>query len=255
MKQEILHSIRTAEKKQIAVLLDPDKTTLAELPNVCAHIAQAEPDYLFVGGSTVTDSIDLFVRRLKEELNIPVVLFPGNASQFSPVADAMLYLSLISGRNAELLIGQQVKSALCIHQSGIETIPTGYMLIDGGRQSTTEKVSQTTPIARTDIHTAVSTALAGELLGQKLIYLEAGSGALQSVPTEMISEVKRHLSIPLVVGGGIRSEEQICEILRAGADLIVIGNYFETKPEEMKRFCEVVEKITSEPTVSVANGR
>ncbi len=240
--QRILTNKATA-RKQIAVLLDPDKTTLTDLPQLCTRINQALPDYIFVGGSTVSDSTDLFVGKLKEEVNIPVVLFPGNASQFSPNANAILYLSLISGRNAEWLIGQQVRSAMCIRQSGIESISTGYMLIDGGRKSMTEQVSQTTPIARTDIDRALSTALAGEMLGMKLIYLEAGSGALQTVPTDMISEVKRHLSIPLIVGGGIRTEQQIREILRAGADLIVIGNHFETKPEEMKRFCEIVREI------------
>ncbi len=227
-------------KKQIAILLDPDKTALDTLGTLCASLVQAAPDYIFVGGSRVEHAMDGFVRRLKELVSIPIVLFPGSVSQFTPVADAMLFLSLISGRNADYLVEHHVQGACAIHQSGIETIPTGYILVDGGKQCMVQLVSHTTPIAYDDVQKALSTAIAGQLMGHKLIYLEAGSGAMQSVSTAMIAEVKQQLDIPLIVGGGIRSVEQIHDILEAGADLIVVGNHLETHPDQMKYFCDAV---------------
>jgi len=185
----------------LAVLLDPDQCRGSVLSSTIAELKSNTPDFIFVGGSHTLNSIDSLIDLLKEEIKTSVVLFPGNAAQFSSNAHAMLYLSLISGRNAEFLIGQHVGSAVAIKKSEIEVIPTGYLLIDGGKSTSVEYISNTRPIPRDKKEIALSTAVAGELLGMKLIYLEAGSGALKPVPTDMITCVKAGLSLPLVVGG------------------------------------------------------
>ncbi len=231
---------RTAGKKMLAVLLDPAPVR-GERVTALRNEDLIGVDFIFVGGSGLEESIDEFVLNLKAETagsNCPVVLFPGALQQFTPHADALLFLSLLSGRNAEMLIGSQVKAARMVRKSGIETIPMGYILIYGGRLSSVEKASETRAIPAEDIEQIVDTALAGEMLGMQCIYLEAGSGARTPVAVETIQRVRRAIRIPLIVGGGICTPEQMQAAFEAGADLVVIGNHFETHPEEIPLFAE-----------------
>jgi len=182
----------------------------------------------FLGGSTLKKGeINQAIKEIRKLSPLPVIIFPGDSHQIDDKADAILFLSLISGRNPEYLIGKQVESAHIIKQKKLEAIPTGYILVEGERRSTTEKVSQTKPIAAKEIDTVVKTAIAGEMLGKKLIYLEAGSGARSPVNVKMIKKVKKNISVPLIVGGGIDSYEKAENVKSAGADIIVIGNALE----------------------------
>jgi len=237
---------RERNHKMLAVLLDPDQCRGSVLSSTIAELKSNTPDFIFVGGSHTLNSIDSLIDLLKEEIKTSVVLFPGNAAQFSSNAHAMLYLSLISGRNAEFLIGQHVGSAVAIKKSEIEVIPTGYLLIDGGKSTSVEYISNTRPIPRDKKEIALSTAVAGELLGMKLIYLEAGSGALKPVPTDMITCVKAGLSLPLVVGGGIKSAQQLKDAFDAGADMVVVGNIFETIPSMISEFVTITREYQEE---------
>jgi len=225
-----------AGKKMLAVLIDPDKCSDAHLQKLLPLLKLHTPDFIFMGGSQLKISFSALIQTFKTELNIPVVLFPGDVTQFSPNADALLFLSLISGRNAEYLISQHVNAAIAIHNSELEVIPTGYMLVDGGTKSAVEYISNTQPIPRDKNDIALATALAGEMLGMKAIYLEAGSGAQVSVSEEMIKHVKAQLSIPLIVGGGIKNSSQLQAAYQAGADMVVIGNILETEPEKIESF-------------------
>jgi len=228
---KIFQSILTGHK-QIAVLVDPEKnqseTQLRELLKKCDF---AQIDYIFIGGSTVTrhqfETTALLIKRLT---NIPLVIFPGSAQQLSDHADALLYLSLLSGRNPDYLIGHHIQSALELNEMNLEIIPTGYLLIDGGTQSSVAYVSQTTPIPRHNITVAKQIALAAKFQGKKLIYLDAGSGALFCVPHEMIQEVQQ-IGLPLIVGGGIRTIEELKSVHQSGANVAVIGNKLETDIE------------------------
>jgi phosphoglycerol geranylgeranyltransferase len=189
---------------------------------------QAGVDYLLVGGSlVVSDHLDQVVQQIKAQCKIPVILFPGTPSQVTPYADALLYLSLISGRNPELLIGQHVVSAPAIRKSGLEIISTGYMVIDGGAPTTVSYISNALPIPSDKNEIALCTAMAGEMLGLKLIYMDAGSGAKRPISTDMIERVSACIDIPLIVGGGIQHPEKVYLNARAGADLIVVGNAIE----------------------------
>ncbi len=228
-------------KKMLAVLIDPDKCSDAHLQTLLPLLKVHTPDFIFVGGSQLKISFSALIQTFKTGLHIPVVLFPGDVSQFSPNADALLFLSLISGRNAEYLINQHVNAAIPIHNSGLEVIPTGYMLIDGGAKSAVEYISNTHPIPRDKNDIALATALAGEMLGMKAIYLEAGSGAQLPVSVDMIQHVKAQLSIPLIVGGGIKNSSQLQAAYIAGADLVVIGNVLETEPERIESFVNAKE--------------
>ena len=228
---------------QIAVLIDPDKISDDGLKPLSENINHAKPDMILIGGSTYAKSVKDIVIRLKQLTQIPILLFPGNNQQFCPNADGILLLSLISGRNPDFLIGQHFESALEIKHSSIHVIPTGYILIDGGKKSAVQTVSNTQPLPSDQPQLAIKTALAGELLGMKVIYLEAGSGALRPVPYETILAVKREINIPLIVGGGIRNCKQINSALEAGADIIVIGNHFEKKPDDMECFCNCVHNF------------
>lgn len=234
---------REEGRKMIAVLLDPDQCRGSLLASTIAALKSNVPDFIFVGGSHTLSSTDSLIELLKEETKAKVILFPGNASQFSIKADALLYLSLFSGRNAEFLIGQHITSSIAIKNSDIEVIPTGYLLIDGGKPSSVEYISNTRPIPRDKNEIALSTSVAAELLGMKLIYLEAGSGASFAVPTEMIQSVKLGLSIPLIVGGGIKTTEQLRNAFEAGADLVVIGNIFESNPSKIAEFVECTHEL------------
>lgn len=223
-------------RKLLAVLIDPDECRGSLLASTIAALKSNVPDFIFVGGSHILSSTDSLIELLKEEIKAGVILFPGNASQFSTHADALLYLSLFSGRNAEFLIGQHITSALAIKSSEIEVIPTGYLLIDGGKASSVEYISNTRPIPADKNEIALSTAVAAELLGMKLIYLEAGSGANHPVGVEMIEIVKNRLSVPLIIGGGIKTVEQLKSAYEAGADLVVVGNVFESDPSLIADF-------------------
>jgi len=214
----------------LAVLIDPE------------HPISFEPgeldgaDLIFVGGST-GDLSSVFIDKIRHLTHRPIVLFPGNAKQFTSGADALLFLSMLSSRNPEVLINQQVKAALAIKASGIETIPMGYILVDGGKISSVEKTSQSLPIAQEDVEQVVATAVAGELLGHHLIYLEAGSGAKIPVSIELIQRVREAIKVPLIVGGGITSPQAMQAAWKAGADIVVIGNHLEQHPKQLKLFC------------------
>ena len=225
------------KKHSLALLLDPEKANLDALPitDLC------HPDYIFVGGSTGGDTTD-FIRALKEKLPItnhqlPIILFPGNSSQFSPEADGILFLSLLSGNNPEYIVGQQIKSARAVHDSHMDFVPTAYVLIDGGVETSTMCVTGTKPLDPKDIKTIVDTCIAAELMGKKAIYLEAGSGAITPVSTDIIKAVREAVSVTLIVGGGIRTPEAMNAAYNAGADIVVIGNHFESHPEELEKFC------------------
>ena len=214
-------------KKLLAILLDPDKVNLTEVETLIRKIKN-KADFIFVGGSAVSNSdTQKLVEQLKAFTNIPIMLFPGDYSQITNTADAILFLSLISGDNPEYLIKQQLKSVTVLQKTQLEIIPTGYILIDGGVATSVQKVSGTTPIAQNNIELVSQTAIAGVYLGKQLIYLEAGSGATKSVNLKIIKEVAEKISIPLIVGGGIRTKKQLDNTYNAGADLIVIGTAFE----------------------------
>jgi putative glycerol-1-phosphate prenyltransferase len=196
------------------------------------------PDLLLVGGSLLFKPIEITITALKLGTSLPVFLFPGNAFQLSDRADGILFLSLISGRNPEFLIGNHVLAAPHLHRAGIEVIPTGYLLIENGTSTSVEYMSNTRPIPANKTDIAVATAMAGEMLGLKSIYLEAGSGADHPVAGHMINAIRKHISLPLMVGGGIRTPETALEVFDAGADLIVVGNAIEKEPKLIKEFCE-----------------
>jgi phosphoglycerol geranylgeranyltransferase len=230
-------------RKQLAVLVDPDKLESKELSDLVAISSEAGIDYFFVGGSLlVNNQLDQCIKVLKELAQIPVILFPGNTLQISWKADAILFLSLISGRNAEMLIGRHVISAPYIKVSPLEVISCGYMLIESGKQTAVQYMSNTSPIPSDKNDIAACTAMAGEMLGLKLIYLEAGSGANVPVPLSMIEHVKQGLSIPLIVGGGIQSPEQAMKICNAGADLLVVGTAFEKDPGLIRKISDAVHQ-------------
>jgi putative glycerol-1-phosphate prenyltransferase len=229
------------KKKLFIVLIDPDKySDEHDIANFATLLKKASPDFVFIGGSLTIGSTAQTIRALKKHCDIPLVLFPGNTLQFTPEADALLFLSLISGRNSDFLIGQHVVVAPAVKQSGIETISTGYILVESDHATAVEYISNTRPIPRQKPQLAAATAIAGELLGNQLIYLEAGSGAYPPVLPEMISTVKSSISIPLIVGGGLRDEKSILTALHAGADAVVIGNVLETSPELMLPFAKLV---------------
>jgi putative glycerol-1-phosphate prenyltransferase len=218
-------------KHQMALLIDPDKTNESALKHTIQQAEKNGIDFFFVGGSLVFGSVNSCIRSIKSQSSIPVILFPGNVMQLSSNADALLFLSLISGRNPEFLIGHHVLAAPAIKESGIEVIPTGYILIENGQRTSVEYMSNTAPIPYNKPEIAVATALAGEMLGLKMIYLEAGSGAAQAVGLDIIRNVRASITIPLIVGGGIKTAAEMKAIYTAGANLIVIGTAVEENPE------------------------
>lgn len=231
----IIHEIEKKSiegHKQLAILIDPDKTNDRALREAAGMAEESGADYLFVGGSLLTrDNMKLCINALKESCKLPVVIFPGNLLQVVDNADAILLLSLISGRNPEMLIGNHIIAAPLIKSSGLEVIPTGYMLIESGKITSVLYMSNTLPIPfdKTDI--AVCTAMAGEMLGLRTIFMDAGSGAIHNIPMEMVRAVRQDISVPLIVGGGIRTPEAALEIWDAGADVVVVGNAAETHPD------------------------
>lgn len=228
-----------SNNKLLAVLIDPDKTSVDNIKNLFKKINTSIATHIFVGGSEVEEHLtEKLVIEIKTYTNLPVILFPGDVSQITDKASGILFLSLISGRNPDYLIGKHVEAVSKLLKANIEIIPTGYILIENGKQTSVELISKTEPMLRNDVETIKKTAKAGELLGMKLIYLEAGSGAKSAVDSKIISEVKAILNIPLIVGGGIRSKQQIEIAYNSGADIVVIGTAF----EENENFFEELKK-------------
>jgi len=228
-------------RKKFAVLVDPDKSTAVSLKKLAVSAEKSHVDFFFFGGSLLTHGIgEEQIRILRENSNIPVILFPGSSLQIFPNAHGILLLSLISGRNPDMLIGKHVESAAILKASGLEIIPTGYILVESGSPTSVSYISNTLPIPSNKPDIAACTALAGEMLGLKVIYLDAGSGALNPVPADMISQVKKEINIPLIVGGGITGPGKAKEALNAGADVIVIGNAIEKNPDLIAVVSEVV---------------
>ena len=225
--QQILTS-KTKGVKLLAILLDPDKLVVENLSNLVQKINQSPATHIFIGGSSFDGNhLDELIIQLKAQINLPFLLFPGNPSQISKEADGILFLTLLSGRNPDYLIEHQVNAVPIIKKTNLEVISTGYILIESGNKTAVERVSQTKPLDRNNHNYALQTAQAGEFIGNKLIYLEAGSGAKLSVPQEMITLVAQNIKVPLIVGGGIRSKQEIENAYKAGADVVVIGTAFE----------------------------
>ncbi len=245
--KRIYHSL--AEKKQqgkksFAVLIDPDKVNDGNMEQLISLAVDAKVDYFFVGGSLViSDYLDECIQMIKSSCQIPVILFPGSPSQLSKHADALLYLSLISGRNPELLIGQHVVSAPIVKKSGLEIMPTGYMVIDGGAPTTVSYISNASPLPNDKNEIAMCTAMAGEMLGMKLIYMDAGSGARRAISEKMIEKVAGCIDVPLIVGGGITTPEKAYLNCKAGADVIVVGNAIEKDPSLIKEMAAAVHSV------------
>ncbi len=237
-------------RRQFAVLIDPDEINNAVLSNVVTSAKESGVDYFFIGGSLVVSGrLESTIQYIKKHSDIPVIIFPGSIQQVNPNADALFFLSLISGRNPELLIGNHVLAAPYIKKSGMEAIPTGYMLVDGGAPTTVSYISNTIPIPHDKNNIAVCTAMAGELLGLQLIFMDAGSGARNHISASMISDVRKNIALPIIVGGGIRTPEAAYELSNAGADIIVVGNAIE---KDLQLIREISFAIHS---VSVSNAR
>lgn len=247
MKSAIYHSLSEKKKqgkKSFAVLIDPDKVNKKVLDEVMEKSVAANVDYLLVGGSLViSNHLDECVQHIKNNCTIPVILFPGSPSQISKYADALLYLSLISGRNPELLIGQHVVSAPFVKQSGLEIMPTGYIVVDGGAPTTVSYISNAAPVPADKNEIAMCTALAGEMLGMKLIYMDAGSGAKRPISESMIEAVAKTISCPLIIGGGITDPEKAYLNCKAGADVIVVGNAIEKNSSLIKEMSDAVHSV------------
>ena len=237
--------LKDRSKKRIALLVDPDGYDNRGLEELIEKINLYPPDLLLVGGSLLFNPIEITITALKLGCKLPVFIFPGNLFQLSDRADGILFLSLISGRNPEFLIGNHVLAAPHLSRSGIEVIPTGYMLIGNGLTTSVEYMSSTLPIPGDKMDIAVATAMAGEMLGLKSLYLEAGSGASHSVEPGMIRAIRKNISLPLIVGGGIRSAESTEELFSAGADMLVVGNAVEKDPGLIKTFIDIRNSLNS----------
>ena len=227
IRQQIVEA-KSNGQKLLAVLLDPDKIVLENLKHLIDKINQSPATHIFVGGSIVQNNIlEELISQLKQKTSLPVILFPGDPSQISPKADGILFLSLLSGRNPDYLIEYQVQAAPILKKTNLEVISTGYILIESGNETAVARVSKTKPLSRENLDLVLATAQAGEMLGNQLIYLEAGSGARQPVPAEMIKLISENVEIPIIVGGGIVDLYGIEKAYSAGADLVVIGTAFE----------------------------
>lgn len=239
-----IQQCKAQKRKMFAILIDPDKQTDDDLLRLSEKINQPfGPDFILVGGSLLFNNICTTIDLLKQRINKPIFLFPGSAMQFSPNADGVLFLSLISGRNPEFLIGQHVQVAPMLAKSGIEVIPTGYMLIGEENYTSVRYVSNTMPIPYDKNDIAVATALAGQLLGLQAIYLEAGSGAAKSVSSEMVKAVNEAVNLPLIVGGGLRSAADVKKLLQAGADVVVVGTSIEKNCNLIAEIAKVVKEF------------
>lgn len=239
-----LKGYQQQQKKGFAVLIDPGKTTLVSLDILLNELIQYPVDFIFIGGSLLVENhMTECIQKIKEYTDIPVLIFPGDTYQISDLADGILFLSLISSRNPELLIGKHVIAAPYLKKSGLAVLPTGYMLIDGGRPNSASYMSHSFPIPADKPDIAACTALAGALLGLQLIYLDAGSGALQAISSSMIARVRAEIDLPIIVGGGIRTAEKAIELCKAGADLIVVGNAIEHNPKFIKEMSEAIQVL------------
>ncbi len=216
---------------QIAVLIDPDKNSGENLELFVRKVEKSRVDYIFVGGSLIFSDIDKCISVIKENTSKPVIIFPGSHTHISEKADAILLLSLLSGRNPEYLIGNHVLAAPRLYKSNLEIISTAYILINGGSSTSVEYISNTRPIPHDKADIAIATAIAGEMMGNKLIYLETGSGSTSILPSETIKQVSSHCNIPIIAGGGIKSTSGMQQIFNSGAAIAVIGNALETNPE------------------------
>ncbi|MEZ5001887.1 MAG: geranylgeranylglyceryl/heptaprenylglyceryl phosphate synthase [Chitinophagales bacterium] len=242
--QNNINQAASSGKKQLAVLIDPDKVNDQNIASLIGKIKEAKVDLIFVGGSLmIHNNFEKTIHTLKKQLDCPVIIFPGHPMQISASADAILLLSLISGRNADLLIGQHVHAAPLLRSSGLEIMPTGYILIDGDMPTTVSYISNTQPIPKDKPEIAACTAMAGEMLGLKNIYLEAGSGAKAAVPIPVIKAVKDQLSIPLIVGGGIKDAPTAKAIAEAGADIIVVGSAIEQDVSLIQSLAEAIHSV------------
>lgn len=233
---EVLSNIlacRAERRPLLAVLLDPEKAE--EQGRLLPLLGGA--DLVFVGGSTGATYSE-YIAHVRQYTSRPIVLFPGNVGQFAPNADALLFISLLTARTGDVLIEPHIESAMAIRESGIETIPLGYILVDGGRASSVEKATHSVPLSQEAKDEIVRTAVAGELLGKQMIYLEAGSGAKRPVAADIVRAVREHIHVPLIVGGGICSMSAMLAAYESGADIVVIGNHFEQKPEELPLFVD-----------------
>lgn len=221
-------SFRKKAQKLLAILIDPDKVTVEDISVLTEKINQSPATYIFIGGSSFDGNhLCELVALLKQKTTLPILIFPGNSTQISAEADGILFLQLLSGRNPDYLIEHQINAVPILEQTNLEIISTGYILIESGSETAVQRVSKTKPLDRNNYDYAAQTAKAGELIGNKLIYLEAGSGAQKAVPLKMISMVAKRISVPLIVGGGIRSKKGIEDAFNAGADMVVIGTAFE----------------------------
>lgn len=247
MKTTIYNSLADKKKqgkKSFAVLIDPDKVNSSMLDELVELSSNSKVDYFLVGGSLVISNyLDECVQHIKQKTKIPVILFPGSPSQVSKYADALLYLSLISGRNPELLIGQHVVSAPFVKQSGLEIMPTGYIVIDGGAPTTVSYISNAAPVPADKNEIAMCTAMAGEMLGMKLIYMDAGSGAKRPITESMIKIVAENIEAPLIIGGGITDPEKAYLNCKAGADVIVVGNAIEKNAGLIREMSDAIHSI------------
>lgn len=227
---------RSENRKLIGILLDPEKLRPQEVKGCLRAIESQAVDLLLVGGSTVENGdTQALVDSIKKHSSIPVVLFPGDFNQITGQADALFFLNLISGRNSEYLINQQVKAVPLLQETNLEVIPTAYILVDGGVETSVARISKTQPISPKDEKTVLDTALAGAYMGNKLVYLEAGSGAKIPVPGPLIAQLRSRIDIPIIAGGGIRSHEQMAEAFESGADMVVIGTAFEQNPKILRQ--------------------
>ncbi|MFZ4105720.1 geranylgeranylglyceryl/heptaprenylglyceryl phosphate synthase [Flavobacterium sp.] len=219
---------KSENKKLLAILIDPDKVSMEQISGFCQKIKLSPATHILVGGSSFNGThLDDLILELKSKSNLSILLFPGNPSQISANADGILFLTLLSGRNPDYLIEHQINAVPILKKTDLEVIPTGYILIESGSETSVERVSKTKPLGRNNLDFVLQTAQAGEYLGNKLVYLEAGSGAKLAVPTEMITLVSQNIQIPVIVGGGIRSKKEIEDVFNAGADMVVIGTAFE----------------------------
>ena len=236
-------------KKSVALLLDPDKAAGEKLNNILKIASENKADYIFAGGSLTFNSIDNLIDAIKRSCKIPVILFPGNLLQLSYKADAIMLLSLISGRNPELLIGNHVIAAPYLRSMREKLISAGYILIGSGQKTSVEYISQTAAIPSDKPDIVVATALAGEMLGLSMIYLEAGSGSPDIVPAEIISAVRNNISVPIAVGGGIKLPGEVSNAFKAGADLIILGNGCEKNPGLLADACKIRDNLRNQISI------
>lgn len=249
----ILTEKKKAKQKAFAILIDPDKVDGAACERLIDLAAATPPDFFFIGGSLITsDRLERVIATIKTKTNVPVVIFPGSNLHISNAADAILFLSLISGRNPEYLIGQHVVAAPILKKSSLDIISTAYMLVNCGNQTTVSYISNTTPIPYDKPDIAAATAMAGEMMGMKVIFMDGGSGAKQPISPKMIHYVSKSVDIPIIIGGGIRNGEEASRALQAGANLIVVGTAVEENPELLTEIYHATHNLNEPVTNNIS---